>query len=125
MPKGATAGPRISAPPHDEQPCRCVRAQYRCLRTRRVSLPNKRSRGGRVPAHSVILCVQQRNSVHAHSAAGLATESFADHAVLLAVFAACATQASVLPSRPAAVVTWCSAVSVPAVSMTSPRRRRM
>ena len=81
-------------------------------------------RGGRVPAHSVILCVQQRNSVHAHSAAGLATESFADHAVLLAVFAACATQAFVLPSRPAAVVTWCSAVSVPAVSMTSPRRRR-
>ena len=38
---------------------------------------------------------------------------------LLAVFAACATQAFVLPSRPAAVVTRCSAVSVPAVSMTS------
>ena len=38
---------------------------------------------------------------------------------LLAVFAACATQAFVLPSRPAAVVTRCSAVSVPAVSMNS------
>ena len=38
---------------------------------------------------------------------------------LLAVFAACATQAFVLPSRPAAAVTRCSAVSVPAVSMTS------
>ena len=38
---------------------------------------------------------------------------------LLAVFAACATQAFVLPSRPAAVVSRCSAVSAPAVSMTS------
>ena len=38
---------------------------------------------------------------------------------LLAVFAACATQAFVLPSRPAAVVSRCSAASAPAVSMTS------
>ena len=37
----------------------------------------------------------------------------------LLVVLACASQAFVLPSRPAAVVTRCSAVSVPAVSMNS------